>query len=508
MTGTTAYALLKKYVDDTLVGMGALKGAPCEVQSINKVNGVTTVTLEWTDTAGTVHTQSFDIEDGISIVSVAVNTTGNLIIELSDGTKIDCGKINSQFTTLPTPGSDNVGTILQYVGPDTSNYTKGYFYECVLDGGVYKWVQKNVQPGEGGGGSSKMYIATLLAANWVSGVQTVTINGITPAQNGVIGMLDGASDAEIAAARKALITVTSVGTNSVTFKCEMTPAVDITFGILIPGGGGGTGGSAELTDSLTAAITVGGIDAGHTYAAGTSLETILIDLLNPVLFPTLTNPSGSISIPGSKLLKTGATATVTVTASFNRGSISPAYGTSGYRSGAATGYALNGGTSQAGNTWSETVSATNKQFQVVISYAAGEQPKDSKGGNYSSPLPAGSVTTNKITYEFTMPIYANTSSASTMTELSLVSKSSGSRQFSFPATTTANPECFDMPGDYTVSKIEVYNTLSGKWETATSQFTATTTSHNDAAGNPVSYNRYTCNYAGSLGARDVKVTWS
>lgn len=508
MTGTTAYALLKKYVDDTLVGMGALKGAPCEVQSINKVNGVTTVTLKWTDTTGTDHTESFDIEDGISIVSVEVNTAGNLIIELSDGTKIDCGKINSQFTTLPTPGTDNVGSILQYVGPTTSNYTKGYFYECVLDGGVYKWEQKDVQPGSGGG-TSKMYIGTLLAANWVSGTQTVAINGITPSQNGVIGMLDGATDAEIAAARKALITVTAVNNDAITFKCEQEPSVDITFGVLIPGGGGGGGGgSAELQDSLTAAITVGGIDAGDTYSAGTPLETILIDLLNPVLFPTLTNPSGSLSIPGSKLLKTGSTASVTVTASFNRGSINPAYGTSGYRSGAATGYVLNGGTSQAGNTWSETVSESNKQFQAVISYAAGEQPKDSKGGNYSSPLPAGSVTTNKITYEFVMPIYANVTSAATMDELALVSKSAGTKTFSFPATTTANPECFDLPAAWTMSKIEVYNTLSGKWETATTQFTATTTTHDDATGTPVNYNRYTCNYSGSLGARDVRVTWS
>lgn len=508
MTGTTAYALLKKYVDDTLVGMGALKGAPCEVQSINKVNGTTTVTLKWTDTAGTVHTQSFDIEDGISIVSVSVNTTGNLIIELSDGTKIDCGKINSQFTVLPTPGSDNVGAILQYVGPDTATYTKGYFYECVLDGGVYKWAQKDVQPNGGSGGTSKMYIATLLATNWVSGVQTVTINGITPSQNGVIGMLDGSSDAEIAAARKALITVTSVGINTVTFKCEQTPGVDITFGVLIPDGGGGTGGSAELQDPLTASITVGGIDAGDMYPAGTSLETILVDLLNPVLLPTLTNPSGSISIPGSKLLKIGETTTVTITASFDRGSINPAYGTSGYRAGAATGYALNGGASQSGNTFSQTVSSTNKQFQVVISYAAGEQPKDSKGGNYSSPLPAGSVTTNRITYEFVMPIYANVTSAATMDELALVSKSAGTKTFSFPATTTANPECFDLPATWTMSKIEVYNTLSGKWETATTQFTATTTTHDDATGTPVNYNRYTCNYSGSLGARDVRVTWS
>lgn len=503
------YAILKKYINNSLIGIGALKGAPCEVDGISKTNGITTITLKWTDTTGVDHFDSFDIEDGVGVAGASIDDNGNLKILLTDGTEINCGKVNSQFTTLPTPSASNVGAILQYVGSTTSQYTKGYFYECVLDGSVYKWEQIDVQ--EGGGGPvhpAKMLVGTMLAANWVGNTQTVTVNGVDASTNGVIGLLNSATDTEIADARKALLTVTSVGTNTVTFKCEKVPAGDISFGILIPGGGSGSGGSAELMNDLTASLTVGGIRSGEHYPAGTSLETILNNLLNPVMFPTLTNPSGSISIPGSKLLKTGATATVTVTASFNRGSISPAYGTSGYRSGAATGYALNGGTSQAGNTWSETVSATNKQFQVVISYAAGEQPKDSKGGNYSSPLPAGSVTTNKITYEFTMPIYANTSSASTMTELSLVSKSSGSRQFSFPATTTANPECFDMPGDYTVSKIEVYNTLSGKWETATSQFTATTTSHNDAAGNPVSYNRYTCNYAGSLGARDVKVTWS
>ena len=503
------YAILKKYINNSLIGIGALKGAPCEVDSISKTDLTTTITLKWTDTTGTDHFDSFDIEDGVGVAGASIDDNGNLKILLTDGTEIDCGKVNSQFTTLPTPSGSNVGAILQYVGATTSQYTNGFFYECVFDSGVYKWIQKDVQPNSGGGGAAKMLVGTLLAANWDSNnEQTVSVTGVTSATNGVIGLLHTATDTEIADARKALITVTNVGTNVISFKCEKIPAVDISFGVLIPGGGGGTGGSAELQDALTAAITVGGIDAGDTYAAGTSLETILIDLLNPVLFPTLTNPSGTIAIPGNKILKNGSSSTVTVTATFNRGSINPAYGTSGHRSGEATGYTLNGGTAQSGNTWTETVTETNKQFQAVIDYNAGEQPKDSKGNNYSTPLPAGSVTTNKITYEFTMPIYANTSSAAVMTELSLVSKSSGSRQFSFPATTTTNPECFDMPSNYTVSKIEVYNTLSGKWEVATTQFTVSTTTHDDAAGNPVNYNRYTCNYSGSLGARDVKVTWS
>lgn len=510
MTGTVAYALSRKYIEDSLIGIGALKGAPCEVDSITKTDGTTTITLKWTDTTGTDHFDSFDVEDGVGIAGASIDDKGNLKILLTDGTEIDCGKVNSQFTTMPTPSASNLGSVLQYVGNTTLQYTKGYFYECVLDGSVYKWEQIDVQ--EGGGGPvqpAKMLVGTMLAANWVSGTQTVTVNGVSASTNGVIGLLNSATDTEIADARKALITVTSVGTNTVTFKCEQVPAGDISFGILIPGGGsGGGGGSAELQNDLTAAVTVGGIDAGDFYAAGTSLETIIVDLLNPVLFPTLTAPSGSLSIPGNKILKTGSTSTVTVTATLNRGSINPAYGTSGYRSGAAVDYALNGGTAQAGNTWSETVSGSNKQFQAVINYAAGEQPKDSKGNNYSSPLPAGSVTTNKITYEFVMPMYANTSSAATMSELTLVSKGSGSRQLEFPATTTANPECFDIPATWTLSKIEVLNTMSGKWEVATSQFTATTTTHDDAAGNPVNYSRYTCNYVGNLGARSVKVYWS
>lgn len=274
------------------------------------------------------------------------------------------------------------------------------------------------------------------------------------------------------------------------------------------GSGSSGGGSSELTNALATGITVGGITAGSSYPVGTSIETILNDLLNPTLYPTFTNPSASLSGTGDKLLKTGSTLAVTLTATLNRGSINPAYGTSGKRSGAAKTYALNGDPAQLTNTWSETVSESNRIFRATITYEAGEQPKDSKGNNYNAPLAAGSVQSGTVTYNFVMPIYANTTSAETMSELALVSKGTGNKQLEFPVTTTANPECFDLPGDWTMSKIEVLNTLSGKWETATSQFTKTTTTHNDAAGNAVNYNRYTCNYAGSLGARSVKVYWS
>lgn len=148
MDGIIAYILSKKYTNNTVIGMGAIKGAACQVQSINKAGKTTTVTLKWEDNTGGIHTQSFEIEDGadgVSVSNATINTSGNLILTLSDGSTIDCGKVLPQYDTMPTPSSSNKGQILQYIGTTTSDYTNGYFYECINDGGIYKWVEKSVQ---------------------------------------------------------------------------------------------------------------------------------------------------------------------------------------------------------------------------------------------------------------------------------------------------------------------------------------------------------------------------
>ena len=263
-----------------------------------------------------------------------------------------------------------------------------------------------------------------------------------------------------------------------------------------------------LKHKLTVNKAVGGLEVGDEYNVGSSMENILQDMLNPVLYPALTNPSLSLSGSGSKLLETGATLAVTLTATFNRGSINPAYGTSGYRSGEATGYSLNGGTEQQANTWSETVSASNKSFQATVNYAAGEQPKDSVGEDYDSPLPAGSKSSGTVTYDFVDAMWANTADIITVAKLALVAKSAKQKEFNFPAQTVANPEIFDIPASWTVTAVEVKNDLSGQWEDAISQFTVTDTTHNDAAGNSVNYKRYTFSLGYPTGARAIRVKWS
>ena len=52
-----------------------------------------------------------------------------------------------QYDELPAASSTLAGKIYQYTGSTNVQYTNGYFYECVLDGGTYKWVQTNTQPG-------------------------------------------------------------------------------------------------------------------------------------------------------------------------------------------------------------------------------------------------------------------------------------------------------------------------------------------------------------------------
>lgn len=269
-----------------------------------------------------------------------------------------------------------------------------------------------------------------------------------------------------------------------------------------------TGGSSTLSGDLDVTETVGGITAGTEYTSGTSLENIFRDMLSPVKFPVLTNPSVSISATGVKLLEVGDTLNTLVSASFNRGSINPAYGTSGYRSGPAISYSLNGGLEQSGNTFNQTISEDNKTLHVTVRYEGGEQPKNSSGGNYSAPLPNGSVDSNVINYEFVNALYANTSDITTITKQSLVSKSVKVKEFNFPAQTVANPEVFDVPASWTITAVEVLNTLSNQWENAAGEFDIIDTAHDDAAGNQVIYKRYTDNRGYSAGARKIRIKWN
>lgn len=56
--------MLKSYINKTLVGIGALKGANCQIKSIVKTGNLNTVTFVWTDTEGTSTESTMLVYDG------------------------------------------------------------------------------------------------------------------------------------------------------------------------------------------------------------------------------------------------------------------------------------------------------------------------------------------------------------------------------------------------------------------------------------------------------------
>lgn len=63
----------KTYTDESLLGLGSLKGAPCTIKSITEVDGGQKVTFEWIGTSGTKQTSEMIVKNGVSIPSLDEN---------------------------------------------------------------------------------------------------------------------------------------------------------------------------------------------------------------------------------------------------------------------------------------------------------------------------------------------------------------------------------------------------------------------------------------------------
>lgn len=291
----------------------------------------------------------------------------------------------------------------------------GYTDETVIGGGAIKGKNCQIKSKTAIEGGTRITFAWYLD-NGTEQTTTLDVMNGTDGEDGKDG-----SQVEVTPIQK---TGTKVGEITVDGK---------KYTLYAPAGGGG--GDAVLSDDLTTAISVGGIDSGVTYEAGTPLETLLRDLLEPTLFPTLTNPSASITCNSSQYYEVkSSVSAMQATVALNRGSINPKYGTSGYRAGVATGYAI--ATSGADTEYSDSsensgvfsipaLTRSTKGNIVVAgtaSYAQGEQPKDSKGNNYDSPLPAGSVSANK-TLTFIQAYFYGASNSATVADFTGLSKS-------------------------------------------------------------------------------------
>src|SRR5690606_17565378 len=183
-----------------------------------------------------------------------------------------------------------------------------------------------------------------------------------------------------------------------TFKLYKPNAVSLTGAKFLLVSVNTASGETELETNVFSDVNVGAIEAGETITQGTTFTEFVQKLLSKTFYPTFT--PYSISGNAGNAVEVG-TSTKTITVNFTRGNIvgdldsgvwNPAL-VQGNVLGAATKYWINGEDNGTNPTKSVSVLTTlgTNTVDIAVDYAEGDQPKDSKGNNYLSPEPSGTL---------------------------------------------------------------------------------------------------------------------
>lgn len=162
MDGIIALGRAKKYVAESLDGLGALKGANCVVKETKTVDGGTEVTFEWTGTSGTKETTTILVkngEQGNGVVKVEKIKTVDLVdtyrMTFDDGSTFDYEVANGDSSL---GGKINIirvnGVELPVVDKTVDIEIPEYIYignTEPTDENVVLWVNPDETGGAGGG---------------------------------------------------------------------------------------------------------------------------------------------------------------------------------------------------------------------------------------------------------------------------------------------------------------------------------------------------------------------
>lgn len=250
--------------------------------------------------------------------------------------------------------------------------------------------------------------------------------------------------------------------------------------------------TTDLPDSLVVPQTIGGISKGTKVSdlEGSTISQMFDNLLFPEVQPTVQAPSATIqfkdTFSSNGVYEVGTTAPIAAnfSTSFGRGTCTVVGQANKNRAGN-----LDSGNSfiyYGGNTSTKTLPAKvtlgTMQYNYHAAYAQGDTLVTSKGNKASvtpNPLLAGSVNSSNLTIFGTYPYYCNGQSASS---------SSGDSNFPTSATpdtklplykwtdtlvgakfaseaATGTRMQFMYSNRKKVTKVEFYNSISGKWET-------------------------------------------
>jgi len=282
-----------------------------------------------------------------------------------------------------------------------------------------------------------------------------------------------------------------------------------------------TGGGGVYAGASPTTCSVGGLPSGSAIL-GCSISCILEEILVPTVNPTLTAPSEIFFnlVPSISTYEIGTSISVTGYTAFSRGCINPAYGTSGYRSGVPKSYNYNRwGTeltpvisSASSNNYSfgsHVVTLGNNTLSSCIVYTCGEQPKNSCGGNYSTPLPSGNTASISRVICGTLPWFWGSSVSAPVVNQSLLSNYTCKCVAN--STNTITVDNFNVTGRYIWLAIPATSTSKTCWQGANNPsnngtiagglFPAATLCSVQSpeycwgVGVPISYKFYVSNYA-------------
>ena len=260
--------------------------------------------------------------------------------------------------------------------------------------------------------------------------------------------------------------------------------------------------------NLTTPKDVGGILKGTKVSSleGKTFAEMFDDLLFPTVNPTYSKPTASIAWKNYAAVQEVGSAGPTVdnfTVSYNAGAItlngSKQANRGGSQDAANSFIYVNGDATN--KTLPTKVTLGSTKFKYRAAYNEGPQPKNNKGGDYDSPLAAGTVDSGEISVNGTYPWYASTvpdASASTpVIKQALVAWSAtagsmytGDAGFTLEASGTV-PQVIKVPNNRTIYNMEMWDTGAEKWKEVSLGVFTTSTENISVNGTNVTYTVYT-----------------
>ena len=276
--------------------------------------------------------------------------------------------------------------------------------------------------------------------------------------------------------------------------------------------------------------TVGGIAAGTKLSKleGKTFSQLFDNALFTEMQPSVTAPSASLRLSFTTLLEVGAPAPVksNFTTGYSRGSATVAGQTNRYRAGILRpdeSFIYYGGNANNKDMYPEKVILGSMSWNYRAYHEQGDELVTSWGNKASinpNPLPAGYVTSSAVSISGTYPFFTNgqscssssqdtnlPSTAGNMVKMALMSWGTTLVGIKFASEAATNVRlAFQFPQAKTVTKVEFFNTVSGKWEVfGNANWNIRDIEDKTVQGNPVKYSELTTTGALS-GALQLRFT--